>query len=50
MWTLKICIIGLSMLCDTTTYSSYVTETQCIQAANDVLMSDMNYIASCEKP
>ena len=47
MWTLKICIIGLSMLCDNTTYNSYITEAQCLRAANDV--QDMNYIATCAK-
>jgi hypothetical protein len=46
MWTLKICIIGLTMLCDTTT-SNYITEAQCIQAMRNI--AEINYIATCTK-
>ena len=49
MWTLKICIIGLTMLCDTTTYSGYITEAQCTQAQELIKIQDLNYIATCEK-
>lgn len=49
MWTLKICVIGLSMLCDDTTYTQYITEAQCTQAMRAIETSELNYIAICEK-
>ena len=49
MWTLKICVIGLTMLCDTTTYSNYITEARCIQAQEYLVLQELNYIATCER-
>ena len=48
MWTLKICIVGITMLCDNTTYSNYITLAQCLQAQETVLQSNVAYITSCE--
>ena len=49
MWTLKICVIGLTMLCDNTTYTQYITEAQCVQAMRAIDSAETNYIATCEK-
>lgn len=49
MWTLKLCIMGVAMLCDNTTYTNYITEAQCTEAIQVVQAQHLNYIASCER-
>ena len=47
MWTLKVCFLAITMMCDTTTYTQYVTLQQCKNAEEVVQKSNIDYITSC---